>query len=283
MILLPLGAVAGSAWPQRLRERDAQGRVACFSSLVRQRFAKHRRHAAKLLAAGDGRILMDVRPELQAVNLTAAGRRATAARAARPSDLTADGNLGRMTTMTDESRAAIARGWNPLAQNQAEYARQHGISERTLRTWRRRYVPTGMPVEAARDAIRQAIGKLQAILADLGAEAACRPPGEDTGPATSETRATPEPVDVPAQVAAEAHPASAVPTGGDVEVMPPTASSFPENGKKSFFDWEAEDEPQAAPEPVVQATVPTSRPVLPVPPVQAAGPLPMPAPGALVW
>jgi len=189
-----------------------------------------------------------------------------------------------MKTMTDESRAAIARGWEQSSLDQTEYARQHGISERTLRSWRRRYCPPGIPLDQAREAICVAIGKLQAILLGLEAETASRPAREDpepvcrqedaeAGPAVSQDGSAipPVAVEVRDQVAAEAQPASAVPTGGEVGITPTASAS--QDDTKGFFDWEAEDEPEGAPESVVEATAPTSPSALPVPPAQAVGPV----------
>jgi transposase-like protein len=175
---------------------------------------------------------------------------------------------------TEETRAQVARGWEQSGLTQAEYARQHGISERTLRSLRRRYCPSGMPVEAAREAISVAIGKLQAILVDLDAEAACRSAGEEPRRAASQPEMSPARVEPLVPGAAEAAQVSDRPNGREVGVST-APGSYPTPGKKSFFDWEAEDEP----EPVVEAQVPAPTAADPVPEAPTEGPLGMPGLG----
>lgn len=187
-----------------------------------------------------------------------------------------------MEHYNDESRAQVARGWEQSGADQAEYARQHGISERTLRAWRRRFCPPGMPVEAARVAILHAIGRLQVILVGLDAEAACRPVDEEGRPgATQDGVAGPQgSVEVRQQNAAGVLPAR---QGLPDQVSPPGSGSGAGKAHARFFDWEASDpEPVKGPEPVVQppfAAPPTKRQV-PEGPVAAR--LPMPGMGVLV-
>lgn len=83
----------------------------------------------------------------------------------------ASGNLLRMKTIDDETRAQLAAGWEKSGLSQAEYAARNGISERALRAWRARFVPSGTPVEEARRILEHAVDKLQALLAGLEARA----------------------------------------------------------------------------------------------------------------
>lgn len=82
-----------------------------------------------------------------------------------------------MKTHTDELRARIARGWPDSGLSQPEYARQHGITERTLRAWRAKYCADRLPFgDGVRKAIEEALAKLQAALDAIDRAAAA---GED--------------------------------------------------------------------------------------------------------
>jgi hypothetical protein len=82
-----------------------------------------------------------------------------------------------MNMRDDQLRARVAGGWTESGLSQPEYARQHGISERTLRAWRAKHCADRLPPgEAVREAIVEAIEKLQWALevidrAAAGAEA----------------------------------------------------------------------------------------------------------------
>jgi transcriptional regulator with XRE-family HTH domain len=88
-----------------------------------------------------------------------------------------------MTTIDDETRARVARGWEKSGLSQAEYAARSGISERTLRGWRLRFVPSGMPAEAVRRIVEEAVQRLQALLAALDEHPAAAPLAPSAGPA----------------------------------------------------------------------------------------------------
>jgi transposase-like protein len=83
------------------------------------------------------------------------------------------GNLRSMDTDRNELRARVARGWPGSGLTQAAYAKQNGISARTLRSWVSQFVPTRLPPGTeARDAMVEAIAKLQAVLDDIDRAAA---------------------------------------------------------------------------------------------------------------
>jgi len=104
-----------------------------------------------------------------------------------------------MKKLDDETRRAIATGWNPHVQTMKEYAASVGVSERAVRKYRARFgagAPEAVPAEraavpllAALDALQDRLGGLEAILADVraaladarAAVAACR-----TGTATTD-------------------------------------------------------------------------------------------------
>jgi transposase-like protein len=78
-----------------------------------------------------------------------------------------------MNVRDDQLRARVARGWTESGLSQPEYARQHGISERTLRAWRAKYCADRQPPgEAVREAIVDAMERLQAALDVLDRAAA---------------------------------------------------------------------------------------------------------------
>jgi hypothetical protein len=130
-----------------------------------------------------------------------------------------------MSAMIDEARVAVARGWEKSGLSQAEYAAQHGISGRTLRSWRARYLPAGTPVEDARRVIARAIEKLRALLAglesgveDQGEEAACRAEGV--------VKVEVEPAGAPGDTAADTS-CRAAEAVADTDVRPSTPDNSP--------------------------------------------------------
>ena len=73
-----------------------------------------------------------------------------------------------MDELTDQDRARVARGWRRSGLTQPAYAASHGITDRTLRLWLRRWAPTSLHgTEAAREICARAIEHLRALLADL--------------------------------------------------------------------------------------------------------------------
>jgi len=76
-------------------------------------------------------------------------------------------------TFDDAARARIARGWSSTPLDQPTYAAQHGISERTLREWARRFGAGRRPAARTRAIIESAIAQLQALRTALDAEDAC--------------------------------------------------------------------------------------------------------------
>lgn len=78
------------------------------------------------------------------------------------------------TSMTDNQRAAIARGWASSGMDQAEYARLHGIRPRTLREWIQRWAPTTPADMRALAIVRQTLRDLQALHDALAANVACQ-------------------------------------------------------------------------------------------------------------
>ena len=80
-----------------------------------------------------------------------------------------------MGTPAENGRAILARGWETSGLSQADCASKLGVSDRTLRDWRHRYlVPTSMPVAAARKVITDTIEKLHALLDAMPGEPACQ-------------------------------------------------------------------------------------------------------------
>ncbi|WP_408628790.1 IS66 family insertion sequence element accessory protein TnpA [Anaeromyxobacter soli] len=101
----------------------------------------------------------------------------------------------------DGHRARVARGWAASGLTQDAYAKQHGISARTLRAWRRRHSarqPGGTAdipadsVEGLRASIQNAIDQLRGILDRLPPG---RPPPPSAPPAAYVSTAA-EPSDV---------------------------------------------------------------------------------------
>ena len=78
------------------------------------------------------------------------------------------------TSMTDNQRAAIARGWASSGMDQAEYARLHRIRPRTLREWILRWAPTTPADVRALAIVRQTLRDLQALHDALAANVACQ-------------------------------------------------------------------------------------------------------------
>jgi hypothetical protein len=79
-----------------------------------------------------------------------------------------------MTKLDDETRRAIATGWNPHVQTMKEYAASVGVSERAIRKYRARWcrgasepVPAehaAVPLQAALDALQGRLGALDVAL-----------------------------------------------------------------------------------------------------------------------
>ncbi len=70
--------------------------------------------------------------------------------------------------LNDEARARIARDWRKSGMTQAEYAASHSITDRTLRSWLRRWAPTSLHgTEAVREISARAIEQFRALIADL--------------------------------------------------------------------------------------------------------------------
>jgi hypothetical protein len=82
-----------------------------------------------------------------------------------------------MQMFTDETRAAIALGWEKSGLPQDEYAQQFGIAGRTLRLWLSRHASDRPPLDEARAILVAAVGRLQSLLAAVDAQSACRPAG----------------------------------------------------------------------------------------------------------
>ena len=78
------------------------------------------------------------------------------------------------TAMTDNQRAAIARGWASSGMDQTEYARLHGIKPRTLREWIQRWAPTTPADVRALAIVQQTLRDLQALHDALSAKVACQ-------------------------------------------------------------------------------------------------------------
>jgi len=68
---------------------------------------------------------------------------------------------------TREERAAIAAAWRASAIDQFTFAKNHGISARTLRLWLQQHPAPTPSVEEVRKVVEEAIGKLQAMLEAL--------------------------------------------------------------------------------------------------------------------
>ena len=69
--------------------------------------------------------------------------------------------------LNDEARARVARAWRQSGQTQGQYAAEHQISDRTLRTWIARWAPPcPSGTEAVRDVCERAINR--ALIDGLG-------------------------------------------------------------------------------------------------------------------
>jgi hypothetical protein len=114
------------------------------------------------------------------------------------------GNLGGMEKrqLTDEARAAVARGWRKSGLGQRPYAAQHAISERTLRSWVSRWAPEYRGTEAVRDVCERTVERLRALIAALNVEDSA-----DDGAAMHSGKATIM-VSPPAQLATTPVPAT---------------------------------------------------------------------------
>lgn len=74
--------------------------------------------------------------------------------------------------LTDQARAAVARGWASSCLTQAQFAADHGIAPRTLRLWVERFGDGERPVERAKAIIDTAFADLKKVRETLDAEAA---------------------------------------------------------------------------------------------------------------
>ncbi|MFP2960575.1 hypothetical protein ACLEPN_22825 [Myxococcus sp. 1LA] len=92
-----------------------------------------------------------------------------------PSDNLPDMSREKNKSMTDNQRAAVARGWASSRMDQASYARLHGIKPRTLRQWVLRWAPTVPADVRALTIIEQVIRDLQALRDAVSANMACHP------------------------------------------------------------------------------------------------------------
>jgi len=67
--------------------------------------------------------------------------------------------------LTNEARAAIARKWRGSGQTQAVFAAEHGITDRTLRAWLNRWVPSHpASPEVVRELVEQVIERLRGLV-----------------------------------------------------------------------------------------------------------------------
>jgi len=90
----------------------------------------------------------------------------------------AEGNLMRRKKTFDVTdRAAIAGEWEGAGLSQGEWARQHGISSRTLRNYLRRYRPARHWDAELQALASRAIEALNAIINEMRGEAP-RPAGQ---------------------------------------------------------------------------------------------------------
>ena len=127
--------------------------------------------------------------------------------------------------LPNEQKMRVARGWDGSGLTMADYAGRHGISERTLRTWRSIYAPA-VSVRGARITVERAISQLQAVLDGLPPEPApaecITPPGQDQeralgGPGKAPAQPPPRPTAEPPRhpVAAPAPPPAPIRTSFD--------------------------------------------------------------------
>ncbi|RUO93602.1 hypothetical protein D7Y11_08645 [Corallococcus sp. AB018] len=123
--------------------------------------------------------------------------------------------------MTDNQRAAVARGWASSRMDQASYAQLHGIKPRTLRQWILRWAPTVPTDVRALTIIDQAIRDLQALRDAVSANVACHPAEQNQEPEYEEPLHPPsaDPARRPATL-----------TNAETIVAPPTP-------KKRAFEW----------------------------------------------
>jgi hypothetical protein len=122
----------------------------------------------------------------------------------------------------------VARDWDGSGLTMANYATRHGISERTLRTWRSIYAPA-VSVRGARITVEKAIGQLQAVLNGLPPEPApveCNTPSRQ-----DQERALGSPAQVPPRTPPRptANPRSR-PEATPVPPLAPIRTSFDWNG-----------------------------------------------------
>ncbi len=75
--------------------------------------------------------------------------------------------------MTNDQRAAVARGWTSSRMDQASYAQLHGIKPRTLREWVLRWAPTVPADVRALAIIDRAIRDLHELRDAVAADVAC--------------------------------------------------------------------------------------------------------------
>ena len=115
-------------------------------------------------------------------------------------------------TLPNEQKMRVARGWDGSGLTMSDYAGRHGISERTLRTWRSIYAPA-VSVRGARMTVEKAIGQLQAVLDGLPPEPAPGrlPRAPRAGPGTNTWR----PREGTGPTGSMRHRTSSDPAGGD--------------------------------------------------------------------
>ncbi|NNB93022.1 hypothetical protein HI113_03730 [Corallococcus exiguus] len=124
-------------------------------------------------------------------------------------------------SMTDNQRAAVARGWASSRMDQASYAQLHGIKPRTLRQWILRWAPTAPADVRALTIIEQAIRDLQALHDAVSANVACHPAKQHQEPEHE------EPVHPPS--ASPARRPAALSNAETIVATPPP--------KKRAFEW----------------------------------------------
>ena len=124
-------------------------------------------------------------------------------------------------SMTDNQRAAVARGWASSRMDQASYVQLHGIKPRTLRQWILRWAPTVPADVRALTIIEQAISDLQALRDAASANAVCHPAQQPQAPERKEPlhRPSTDPARRPAAL-----------TNAETIVVPPPP-------KKRAFEW----------------------------------------------